>query len=112
MSTTSVSITPQAKSTQQSSVMELSQLKQRLEQKKSELSATDDEALKSTIRKAIADLEAKIAKTKPAEAQANKTGEVSTESTRTRSELAGESKRIGTNNFDEASEFGERVAYV
>jgi hypothetical protein len=112
MNTSAISALTQVKSTAQSSVDEFNQLKQKLEQKKSDLSKSDDESVKSTIRKAITELEAKIAKIKPAQSQEGQTRAQSNENTQSRSELAGESKRIGTTNFDETTEFGQRVGYV
>ena len=64
------------------------------------------------IEKSIETLEAKIAKLEASESSKAEASAGSKPAAEAPQELAGESDRIGTKNFDETSEFGSRTAYV
>ncbi len=89
-----------------SSSSTVSDIEAQIARKKAELSEATDETEKQTIQSEIDALEAKLEQLQSAissEAEAAVQPEY---------QLSGESERIGTRNFDEETEFGERTIYV
>jgi hypothetical protein len=90
--------------------------------KKAELASTKDPDEAATLQKDLTTLEAKLTKLqKSSSSQSSATGQTAKASTASasssstsnaQSPLSGESKRIGTTNFDENTDFGDRAAYV
>lgn len=76
------------------------------------MSEAKDQAERATIQQSIATLEAKIAKLNSTENSKSQASAASKPADEAPKELSGESERIGTTNFDENSEFGNRTAYV
>jgi hypothetical protein len=90
--------------------------------KKAELADTKDPDEAATLQKDLTTLEAKLAKLqKSSSSQSSASGQTTKASTPSGSSssksnaqapLSGESDRIGTANFDENTDFGDRTAYV
>jgi hypothetical protein len=90
--------------------------------KKAELANTKDPDEAATLQKDLTTLEAKLATLlKSSSSQPSATGQTtkasaasasSSSKSNAQSPLSGESDRIGTANFDENTDFGDRTAYV
>jgi hypothetical protein len=97
-----------------SSNSDVSALQAQLAEKQAALAKTEDRDEKATIEKAIAALEAKIEKALvSAQGSSTKSAPaVQAQMQEAPAKASGESERIGSTNFDEATEFGDRTAYI
>ncbi|WOS62879.1 hypothetical protein [Sinorhizobium fredii] len=100
---TATALVGSSSSTSSSSV---SEIEAQIARKEAELSGATDETEKQTIQSEIEALEAKLEQLQSA---SNNAAE---KTVQPENKLAGESERIGTRNFDEETEFGERTIYV
>ncbi|ACP27197.1 hypothetical protein NGR_c34730 [Sinorhizobium fredii NGR234] len=89
-----------------SSSNSVSEIEAQIARKEAELSAATDETEKQTIRSEIEALEGRLEQLRTAGSTAAE------EAMQAENKLVGESERIGTRNFDEETEFGERTIYV
>ena len=89
-----------------SSSNKASEIEAQIARKEAELSEASDETEKQTIQSEIDALNAKLEQLQSAASTATE------EAVQAENKLAGEGERIGTRNFDEETEFGERTIYV
>ncbi|OWV99904.1 hypothetical protein [Rhizobium sp. R693] len=107
ISNSSSSTTLLSTSTSSSSSDDAASIKQEIASKKAELAGAKDPSEAQGLQSDISTLEAKLAKLEKSSNSASGQQGGGQQST-----LSGEDDRIGTKNFDDDSEFGERVAYV
>ncbi|WP_137134428.1 FlxA-like family protein [Rhizobium sp. FKY42] len=111
--TTILSSSSSSSSTSSSSNTDVAALEAQLAAKQSELAKTEDEDDKKELEEQIATLQKQIADAKAAEAKKlADTGSSNQKPEQVPAQMSGESDRIGSKNFDENTEFGERTAYV
>ncbi|MBB4171817.1 MULTISPECIES: hypothetical protein [unclassified Rhizobium] len=107
ISNSSTSTTLLSTSASSSSSDDAASIKQEIASKKAELASTKDQNEAQALQGDISTLEAKLAKLEKSSNTAS-----GQQGGGQPPRLSGEGDRIGTKNFDDDSEFGERVAYV
>jgi DNA repair exonuclease SbcCD ATPase subunit len=88
-----------------------SEIEAQIAAKQNELASATDDAARTELQEAIAELKAELAKAQAAEKSQKQSPSALTETTSS-AQLSGESEKIGTTNFDDDTPFGDREAWV
>ncbi|MFS8047781.1 hypothetical protein [Rhizobium sp. BR 314] len=111
VSAISSSSTAAATTNSSSSAATEAQLKVTIKEKNRELDKATDEKTRAALQKQITKLQAQLQKLQNAD-KAKSTAGADEQNHASTATLSGESDRIGSKNFDSATDFGQREAYV